>query len=251
MIPVLSSLFGGFMFMLFGFMSIFMLVMCLAGAFAAMFCGGISIARNSIRAASSAVKSFALPKQQKKRCQKQRNHWARYRQFQRRHLPYCFMQWCHTRQFDLAGGEEDTWHSLAVVGFTLNGRQKWDCHRAFPIGVSNSAWLIWTLDPLAPCSASSKSVSNSFLAAIVLDQSRWASKQNTQTCEITIAWGKSTLGQTHVCWASFQLFVETMRSFTQSISIEEPLQNVSSDSIRSLILVPKHENVRLHTLKNN
>jgi len=62
------------MFMLFGFMSMFMLVMCLAGAFMAMFRGGFSIARNSIWAVSSAVKSFVLPKQQKKRCRKQRNH---------------------------------------------------------------------------------------------------------------------------------------------------------------------------------
>lgn len=55
-IPVMSSLFGDSMFMLFGFMSMFMLVMCLAGAFAALFSGGFSIARNSIWAASSAVK---------------------------------------------------------------------------------------------------------------------------------------------------------------------------------------------------
>ena len=69
-IPVLSSLFGGSTFMLFGFMSMFLLVMCLAGAFAAMFHGGFSITSNSIWGASSAVKSFVLPKQQKQRHQK-------------------------------------------------------------------------------------------------------------------------------------------------------------------------------------
>ncbi len=102
MIPVLSSLFGGSTFMLIGFMLMFVLVMCLAGAFAAMFFGGFSIARNSIQVVSSAVKSFVLPKQQKKTCQKQMNHQACYQQFRRRHLPYCLMQRCRTRQFDLA-----------------------------------------------------------------------------------------------------------------------------------------------------
>ena len=90
------------MFILFGFVSMFMLVMCLAGAFTAMFCEGFSIARNSIWAASSAVKSFVLPKQQKKRCWKQRNHRACYQRFQRRHLPYCLMQRSRTRQVDSA-----------------------------------------------------------------------------------------------------------------------------------------------------
>ena len=99
---MLSLLFGGSTFMLFGFMSMFMLVMCLAEAFAAMFCGGFSIARNSIWAVSSAVKSFVQPKQQNKRRQKCRNHQACYRQFQRRHLPYCLMQQFRTRQVDLA-----------------------------------------------------------------------------------------------------------------------------------------------------
>ena len=75
-IPVLSLLFGGSTFMLFGFMLMFMLVMCLAGAFASMFRGGFGIARNSIWAASSAVKSFVQPEQQKKRRRKQRDHQA-------------------------------------------------------------------------------------------------------------------------------------------------------------------------------
>ena len=116
---------------------------------------------------------------------------------------------------------------------------KYTCRRVLPIGVSNSAWLIWTLDPLAPCSASSKSVSNSFLAAIVLDQSLQTKYSNM--------WDHFCLREEH-SWPNarvlslFPTIVETMRSFTQSILIEEPLQNVSSDSISNLIL---YQNTRM------
>ena len=55
MIPVLLLLFGGSTFMLIVFMSTFMWVMCLAEAFAAMYCLGFNVAWDSIQAVSWAV----------------------------------------------------------------------------------------------------------------------------------------------------------------------------------------------------
>ena len=78
MIPVLLSLFGGSTFMLIGFMSIFMLVMCLAEAFASMYCLGFNIARDSIWAVNSAVTSVVMLTQQIKKRWKRRNHRACY-----------------------------------------------------------------------------------------------------------------------------------------------------------------------------
>ena len=71
---MLSLLFGGSMFMLFGFMLMFMLVMCLAEAFTAMYRLGFNIARDSIRAVSSAVTSVVMLRQQIKKRQKRRSH---------------------------------------------------------------------------------------------------------------------------------------------------------------------------------
>ena len=71
---MLPSLFGDSTFMIIVFMSIFMLVMCFAEAFVAMYRLGFNIARDSIRAVSSAVTSVVMLRQQIKKNRKRRSH---------------------------------------------------------------------------------------------------------------------------------------------------------------------------------